>query len=114
MKNQPGTMKNHNNQATAIPALQALSAVGWFWPRDNYDDADAHVNANDADQQIEIEIVLDQPELPASHGTICKSTFGSNSAGGEEIEIKYSKISFGNCISAKESCIGVTSIIKKG
>ena len=96
------------------PALQALSAVGWFWPRDNYHDADTHLSANDADQQIEIEIVLDQPELPASVGTICKSTFGSNSAGGEEIEIKYSKISFGNCISAKESCIGVTSITKKG
>ena len=96
------------------PALQALPAVGQLWPSDNYDDADAHLNANDADQQIEIEIVLDQPELPASVGTICKSTFGSNSAGGEEIEIKYSKISFGNCISAKESCIGVTSITKKG
>ena len=76
------------------PALQALPAVGQLWPSDNYDDADAHLNANDADQQIEIEIVLDQPKLPASVGTICKSTFGSNSARGEEIEIKYSKISF--------------------
>ena len=39
---------------------------GRLWPSG----ADAHLNANDADQQIEIEIVLDQPKLPASVGTI--------------------------------------------